>query len=125
MDDFDRVRMTVSAACCATAVSAYLLLKQSLSQQRRLPEEEVLPRGPFLRARGAEFNLEHISPQRCYQSFRLHRENIYRLASALHLPHRIETPAGDVAPPILGLCVLLWRLSFPRQLSDGHDLFDR
>nr|XP_006818565.1 PREDICTED: uncharacterized protein LOC102805935 [Saccoglossus kowalevskii] len=57
--------------------------------------------------------------------FRFEKDELFRLKSALKIPHKIVGPNKTVATGVEGVCVLLRRLVYPNRLDDLIHIFGR
>ncbi|XP_074033773.1 uncharacterized protein [Leptinotarsa decemlineata] len=69
------------------------------------------------------FNLDNMMAEDIKINFRFERDDIFRLAAALHIPDVIRTQTRDSVPGVMGLCILLRRLAYPGRLKDLQLLF--
>lgn len=81
--------------------------------------------GPTIREQYGPFDLASLNDLECKQNFRFHKEDIPRLANALHMPNLFTTKSHVKASGLEGLCLLLRRLAYPNRLSDLTPLFGR
>ena len=59
------------------------------------------------------FNLEELRNDECEVEFRFRKQDIYRLAAALHLPETFKCPNGVLVESIEALCICLKRYTYP------------
>ena len=64
------------------------------------------------------FNLEDKTNDECKAEFRFLREDIFKLADQLQLPHEITTYNGLVVDSIPALCMFLKRFAYPCRYGD-------
>ncbi|XP_074028827.1 uncharacterized protein [Leptinotarsa decemlineata] len=69
------------------------------------------------------FNLYNMMAEDIKINFRFERDDIFRLAAALHIPDVIRTQTRNSVPGVMGLCILLRRLAYPGRLKDLQLLF--
>lgn len=73
----------------------------------------------------ARFDLEDIDLAECKAEFRVEKQDILRLAEALHLPNTFRCQQRSVCPGIEGLCMVLKRMAYPCRYSDMIPRFGR
>ena len=95
-----------------------LLLLHSAKRNTRLA---VLP--PL--QSGDRLCLESLDEETCLRRFRFSREQIYRLCEALDMPAQFVAPCRTAWTILVGLLVLLRRLTYPARLGDLCEEFGR
>ncbi|GFR71691.1 hypothetical protein ElyMa_000359200 [Elysia marginata] len=107
----------LSADSGGCPLSPLVLIKENCMNSPPSPE-------PANAARGRRsFQLEAFSDQECKDNFRFLKEDIPRLAQALHLPEFVETPNRLTISGVEALCILLRRLAYPSRLVDVGRVF--
>jgi nuclease HARBI1 len=81
------------------------------------PERPLVPE--------VRFRLRDVADANCILDFRFDRQGIQRLFVALRLPDVIITPQRDRVPGIEALCMVLFRLTFPKRFHDSMPKFGR
>ena len=71
------------------------------------------------------FDLENLADDECEVEFRFKKQDIYRLAAALHLPNIIKLENGVVFQPVEALCICLKRFTYPCRYADLLPRFGR
>ena len=71
------------------------------------------------------FNLEDMHEDECEVEFRFKKDDIYRLAAALHLPENFRCSNGVVVNPVEALCICLKRFAYPCRYADLVTRFGR
>jgi hypothetical protein len=69
------------------------------------------------------FNLDEMKPYWVKENFRYQRHQLERVRNALGIPDDVITPNRDCCPGSLAFMMLLYKLSWPRRLSDLRDVF--
>ena len=73
----------------------------------------------------ARFSIESIEEPECLSEFRVAKKDLPLLADALRLPDTFHCNQRTTADKLEGLCILLWRMSFPCRYSDMLARFGR
>ncbi|XP_065065311.1 uncharacterized protein LOC135691389 [Rhopilema esculentum] len=71
------------------------------------------------------FNLDGMREDECEVEFRFKKQDIARLAAALHLPDVFKCSNGVVVGPVEALCVCLKRFAYPCRYADLIPRFGR
>ena len=71
------------------------------------------------------FTLENLQEEECEVDFRFKKQDIYRLAAALHLPDTVKCSNGTKVQSIEALCICLRRFAYPCRYADLVPRFGR
>ena len=71
------------------------------------------------------FNISKMSEDECEVELRFKKDNIFRLAAALHLPEVFQYHNGVVVDIVEGLCIALKRFTYPCRYAGLTPRFGR
>jgi hypothetical protein len=100
------------------------LFRNLLARRRRRRCHRRWPQRfrPVLTYRPGQFELDDYSDEWCYEHLRFTKDEIRQFLLYLQLD-TIEYRNRCTASPEVAICLVLWRLSYPRCYKDAQDLF--